>query len=145
MPRRLAAVLLAALCATLAAQALAPGSPRRHATSAATKAVRLPSAAQCVKGSTVRLVFRPPAPASLASLSVRVGASEVLQLAGLTGAGSLVVKVPRPGVHVSVTGSTSTGTFFSVRRAYERCVTGGERPGPTATPTPPPSTGGGGG
>jgi hypothetical protein len=141
MPRRLAAVSLAALCATLAGQAIAPGSSRHHAGSAASKVVRLPSDDQCVKGSTVRLVFSPPAPATIASLSVRVGASEALQLAGLSGAGSLIVKVPRPGVRVSLSGSTSAGSFFSARRSYERCVAG-----PTPAPTPePPATGGGGG
>jgi hypothetical protein len=143
MPRRLAAVLLAALCATLAGQALAPGSSSPRARSAATKAVRLPADSQCVKGSTVRLIFTPRPQASLASLSVRVGASEVLQLANLAGAGSLVVKVPRPGVRVSVTGSTSGGSFFTVRRSYERCVTSQPQPGPGPSATPP--SGGGGG
>jgi hypothetical protein len=145
MPRRLAAISLATLCATLAGQALAPGSPPPRAGASASKVVRLPSAAQCVKGSTVRLIFSPPAQASLAALSVRVGASEVLQLANLTGAGSLVVKVPRPGVRVSVTGSTSTGSFFTARRAYERCVPGETHPAPSPTSTPTPTGGGGGG
>ena len=142
MRHRLAAALLAALCATLAAQVISPGAAERASVSAS-KAIRMPSDAQCVQGSTVRLIFSPPAGATLASLSVRVGASEALQLAGLAGAGSLVVKVPRPGVRVSATGTTSTGAFISVRRSYERCVAH-----PTPSPGPPPQTpaaGGGGG
>src|SRR3954468_10206026 len=101
MRRRLPVVVVAAVCATLAGQALAPGASR----SSATSVIRLPSAARCLKGSAVRLVFAPPAGGAIASLSVRVGSSEVLQLANLTGIGSLVVRVPRPGVRVSVTGS----------------------------------------
>ena len=143
MRHRLAAALLAALCATLAAQVISPHAAERAGVSAS-KAIRMPSDAQCVQGSTVRLIFSPPAGATLASLSVRVGASEVLQLASLGGAGSLVVKVPRPGVHVSATGSTSTGAFISVRRSYERCVPRPTTPGPPPAQTPSPGGGGGG-
>jgi hypothetical protein len=150
MRHRLPLVLLAAVCATLAGQALAPGASRPRADAAASKVIRLPSASQCLKGSAVRITFSPPAGQTIASLSVRVGPSEALQVAGLTGAGSLVVKVPRPGVRVSVTGSTSSGSFISTRRSYERCVTRPRRPAsdPAPTPTPaadPPTTGGGGG
>jgi hypothetical protein len=145
MRHRLLVVLLAAICATLAAQAFAPGASRRHAKSTASKVIRLPSAAQCLKGSTVRLIFSPPQGASIASLSVRVGYSEALQLANLVGAGSMVVRVPRPGVTVSVTGSTSLGSFISTRRSYERCVTHPKKPEPQAPSTPEPTPYGGGG
>src|SRR3712207_6697020 len=133
MRHRLPLVVLAAAGVLLAGQAVAPG--------AATSVIRMPSDAQCLKGSTVRLVFSPPDGQTIASLSVRVGNSEALQLAQLSGAGSMVVKVPRPGVRVNATGSTSGGRFLTVRRAYERCVPNG-RPAPTATPEP---LGGGGG
>ena len=143
MSRRLPLVLLAAVGSTLAGQALAPAASDR-ARSSASEVVRMPSAAQCLKGSTVRLIFSPRGGQTIASLSVRVGASEALQLAGLAGAGSMVIRVPRPGVRVAVTGSTSQGAFISKRRAYERCVPG-VRPAPEPTPEAPSGGGGGGG
>jgi hypothetical protein len=134
MRRRLPIVLLAALCVTFAGQALAPGASK--------PTVRLPSAAGCLKHTAVRLVFSPPADEAIASLSVRVGASEVLQLANLTGAGSLVVRVPRPGTRLSVTGSTTSGRFFTVRRNYDRWAR--KAPSAPAAPAPTPVGGGGG-
>src|SRR3954467_9000325 len=110
MRHRLPIVLLAMLCATLAGQALAPGASRTTARTAAKDPIRLPDGAKCLKRSSIRIVFRPPAGASFAAISVRVGASEVLQVAGLTGAGTMVIPVPRDGgARVSVTGSTTTG------------------------------------
>lgn len=145
MRPRLPLVLLATICATLTGQALAPASRGPAATAAAKQLVRLPSSAHCRAIGSARIVFSPPAGVSFAAISVRVGASEVLQVAGLTGAGSLIVKVPRPGVRVSVTGSTSSGTFFSARRAYKRCEPKPARPKPVSTPQPTPQSGGGGG
>ena len=129
MRHRLPLVALATAGVILAGQAVAPG--------AATQVIRMPGAKQCLQGSTVRLVFSPPDGQTIASLSVRVGNSEALQLAQLSGAGSMVVKVPRPGVLVRATGTTSGGRFLTVRRDYERCVAS---PPPQATPEP----GGGG-
>jgi hypothetical protein len=142
--RRLPLVLLAAVGSTLAGQALAPGASSHRARGSASEVVRLPTAAQCLRGSTVRLIFSPRAGQTIASLSVRVGASEALQLAGLSGTGSLVIRVPNPGVRVSVTGSTSGGAFINKRRAYERCVPG-VKPTPEPTAAPPSGGGGGGG
>ena len=141
MSRRLPLVLLAAVGSTLAGQALAPAASDR-ARPSASEVVRLPSSAQCLRGSTVRLIFSPRGGQTIASLSVRVGASEALQLADLAGTGSMVVRVPRPGVRVEVTGSTSRGAFINKRRVYERCVAGVK---PTPEPTPEPPSGGGGG
>src|SRR5438046_3060926 len=111
MRRRLKPIALIALAVVgVAANAVAGGSPRAaqyklpEPAVTASSTLRLPSLHRCIKGSSVRVTLVPPAGVTFASLSVRVGADEILQLAGLTGPGSVKVTLPLRRVRVQASG-----------------------------------------
>jgi hypothetical protein len=126
----------------IAVPVIAVGAVAAHANSGggagptatgASSSLRLPSHDSCLKRDFIRVGLVPPAGTSLASLSVRVGETEVLQLAGLTGPGRVVVSLPRGTSRVHVSGSTSNGRFLNVAQTYHRCV----KPKPATAPPKP--------
>ncbi|MEA2292516.1 MAG: hypothetical protein QOE86_155 [Solirubrobacteraceae bacterium] len=140
MLRRVGVPVVVSLAVTAGlALADAPRSgPAAHAA-----AVRLPVVDGCVQRS-VRMTLAPPAGTVFASLSVRLGDDEVLQLASLAGPGSLKVALPYGRTRIRVSATTADGRFVRTSRTYRRCV---KPTPPKATPTPTatatPLTGGG--
>jgi hypothetical protein len=127
------------LTAGLAVAAGPPSAgPRAHAS-----AIRLPVVDGCVHRS-VRVTFVPPGETQFSSLSVRLGDDEVLQLAALSGPGSIKVALPYGRSRIAVSATTDDGRFLRSGRTYRRCApkpAKGPSSSPTATPTP--ITGGG--
>lgn len=115
--RRLALLALLSVAAS-AVIADAGDRPRSVASSAS---LRLPDIDRCLVGGTVRVTLAPPAGQTFQSLSVRAGSRELLQLADLAGAGSVLVTIPRRATRVDVGATTSSGRFLSATRTYERC------------------------
>ena len=100
-----------------------------------TSALRLPALHRCVQHGVVRVTFAPGDGVALTSLSVRVGADEVLQLADLGGPGSVRVTLPAGRSRVRASATTSDGDFVQAGHTYRRC--GGGTPTPAA-PKPKP-------
>jgi hypothetical protein len=124
----LSAIAAVAASAVVASAATGPGeSP--------TKALRLPTLDRCIRGSDVHATLVPPEGTTFASVSVRVGRRDVLQLSGLSGPGIVAVRLPRRGGTVHVTASTADGRFLTAERTYRRCRPRPSRP--QATPAPP--------
>ena len=105
---------------------------------APTGTIRLPALSRCVHHGSVRVTLAPALGASFSSVSVRVGASEVLQLASLGGPASVRVTLPRRPARVRVTATTSDGQFVEAGRSYRRCTARRSRPAATPTPVPTP-------
>jgi hypothetical protein len=138
MLRRVGIPVIASLAATagLAVADGPPSGPRATASS-----LRLPTVAGCVHRS-VRVTFSPPGATVFSSLVVRNGDDDVLQLAGLTGAGSVKVTLPYGRSRIRASATTDDGRFLRTSRRYRRC-TARPRPSPTPTPTATPVIGGG--
>ena len=92
----------------------------------------------------MRVTFVPPDATVFSSLSVRIGEDEVLQLATLSGPGSVKVTLPYGRSRIRVSATTDDGRFLRSGRTYKRCVPKPDK-APAATPTPvsTPITGGG--
>jgi hypothetical protein len=125
------AIALGAVAAHAQSSGGDPATPA--ARTAAASSLRLPSVDRCLRRGFIRVGLVPPAGASFASVSVRVGEEEVLQLAGLSGPGRVVVHLPRGTSRVHVSGSTTTGRFLAAGQTYRRCA----RPKPAAAPPKP--------
>lgn len=126
-------LLLVPICVASSATIAGAGDAGPTATSAS-RALRLPDLDRCVVRSAIRVGVNPPAGTDFASLSVRVGDREVLQLADLAGPGSVLVPLRRDGrwARVRATATTSDGEFLSAHRRYRRC-----RAGEYTAPDPP--------
>lgn len=89
----------------------------------AAQAIQLPSASSCAREGRVRISFAPPAGVTFAVLTVRAGGEDALQLAGLTGPGTLTVRLPDARARIRVSATTSGGQFLDADRTYQRCAT----------------------
>jgi hypothetical protein len=155
MSARLALSALAAVAASAVVASAATGPAEPPA-----KALRLPSFDRCLRSSEIHATLVPPAGTTFASVSVRVGRRDVLQLSGLSGPAVVAVRLPRRTGTVRVTATTADGQFLTAERTYRRCrprafvpkspspaATPPARPPAPARPAPaqPPASGGGGG
>jgi hypothetical protein len=108
-------------------------------------AIRMPALSRCVVHGLVRVTFAPAPGTTFSSLSVRVGADEVLQLASLAGPGSVRVTLPAGRSRVEASGTTSSGQYVQFGRSYRRCAAGqAPKPPKVARPLPTPYGAGGG-
>src|SRR3954453_10683751 len=112
MWRRLPLPVIALIAVTATLASANDPSPERHPVRAhASRALELTASDHCVRRS-VRLNLHPPEGVTLASLSVRVRADEMLQLADLAGPGSIKLLLPSGKSRVSVSAATSAGDFL---------------------------------
>jgi hypothetical protein len=145
MWRRLLSLVLPVLVVSAVGASAASGPDRVTRTQhslpgpavTASSSLRLPDLKRCVRRTFIRVGLVPPPDVTFASLSVRVGADEILQLASLGGPGSVVVSLPAGKSRVRVSGTTSDGQFLAAAKTYARCRRRAPVKTPVATPTPP--------
>lgn len=106
----------------------------------AAEAFRLPSV-KCARAGRVRVSFAPPAGVTFAVLSVQAGGEQALQLASLSGPGTVTVRLPDSRARVRINATTTDGQYLDAERTYRRCVTPRRlrsKPSPKPKPKPRP-------
>jgi hypothetical protein len=135
--RPIASLLVFGACLGLGASAIAQGGGGDELSINMTRG--------CLAGTRVTVRLQPASGQILSPVHIRMGATEVVHLTGVTQEASITVRVPSRHGRLSVTGETTGGRRFSASRDYRPCA---PRPTPQATPRrptrPEPTLSGGG-